>query len=223
MKTNEIAKNFLETIIRSYGISRKKMHALVDASFQDMLLSQTAPDLQEECVDCPKDHRGRVLMCVDRNLKIVTDFRQAVAAVAFFKEDDSELCDRKDLEGLNTYQKLVNIAFFAPIAKDKTWQEILKIKEKWQKEHYPMYHVSLISHVFCNIANLCLLDVFTHCWTRSAGDDGYPTYRQHRVCYPYGEYSYDDTVSNVYISLVMTEEDFLKINPDIVWDNYVVW
>ncbi len=223
MKQREIVKNFLKTIIRSYGFSRKKMHALVDASFQDMLLSQTAPDLQDEYVECPKDHMGRVLMCVDRNLKIVTDFRQAVAAVAFFKEDDSELCDRKDLEGLNTYQKLVNVAFFAPIAKDKTWQEILKIKEKWQKEHYPMYHVSLISHVFCNIANLCLLDVFTHCWTRSAKDDGYPCYRQYRVCYPYAEYSYDDAVSNVYVSLVMTEEDFLKINPDVVWENTVSW
>ena len=223
MKTNEIAKNFLKTIIRSYGFSRKKMHALVDASFQEMLLSQTTQDLQEECVDCPKDHMGQVLMCVDSNLKIVTDFRQAVAAVAFFKEDDSELYDRQDLEGLDTSQKLVNVAFFKPIAKDKTLQEILKIKENWQKEHYPMYHTSLISRTFCKIADTCLLDVFTHCWTRSADDDGYPCYRQYRVCYPYCEYNNEDTVPNVYVSLVMTEEDFLKINPNTVWDNYVVW
>lgn len=223
MKEKQISKEFLKTIIRSYGFSRRKMHALIDASFQEMLLSKNSEDVRDECVPCPKDHRGQVLMCVDSNLKVVTEFKQAVAAVVFFKEDDSELCDRKDLEGLDTYQKLVNIAFFEPIANNKTLMEQYDIKEQWRQKHYPMYHATLISRVFCNIADNCLLDVFTNCWTRNSEDDGYPTYRGYRVASPYNKFSYEEQVPNVYVSLVMTEEDFLKINPEIDWENYMSW
>lgn len=223
MKTNEIAKNFLETIIRSYGFSRKKMHALVDASFQEMLLSKNSEEIRDDCVTCPKDYMGQVLMCVDSNLQVVEDFRNAVAAVAFFKEDEADLCDREDFEGLDTSKKLVNVAFFEPIANNKTLVEQRDLKEQWQQKHYPMYHATLISRVFCNIADNCLLNVFTNCWTRSSEDDGYPTYRSYRVAAPYNKFSYEEPVPNVYVSLVMTEEDFLKINPEIDWENYMSW
>ena len=220
MKEREIVKELLKTLMRSYGLSCSSVHRLVDASAQEMALSCKPGDMSDEVVKCPTGNGGKVLLCVDKNLKVVTDFRKAVAAVALFKEKKADVYDPEDLKDLNTSKPLVNIAFFEPIAQNVTLDNHDQIKAKWRKKHYPNYNVTLISHNFSYIAKECSLNVFKCCWTRSASDDGYPQYRSYRISETcdYGE---NDNVPNVYVSLVMTEEDFLKINPDVEWRKYV--
>lgn len=51
--------------------------------------------------------------------------------------------------------------------------------------------------------------------------DGYPCYRLYRLAVSATGFDCEQKVPNSYVSLVMTEEDFLKINQDIDWDKYM--
>ena len=51
--------------------------------------------------------------------------------------------------------------------------------------------------------------------------DGYPCYRLYRLAVSATGFDCEQKVPNSYVFLVMTEEDFLKINQDIDWDKYM--
>ena len=58
---------------------------------------------------------------------------------------------------------------------------------------------------------------FNNCWTRSYDNDGYPIYRYYTILLEDGTMylaNGSHVAQNVYSSLVLTKEDFLKINPN---------
>lgn len=214
----KILKEFLKAIIKSYGLSNEQLKDWVDSAYYEMLIKAEQFDLPDEFVPCPKDAGGRKLLCVDEELRVVDDFRKAVAIVGFFKETD---IDQYASQEIDISKKLINIAFLKSIAKDASFAELNEIKEQWRQKNYPDYHATLISYNFQHIARYFRLELFDACWTRSFSDDGYPTYRGYRVSIPDNKgYTMKKVVPNLYVSVVMEKEDFLKINPDIVWDEY---
>ncbi len=216
----KIAKELFGTIIRSFALSRKQVMSLVDVIFFEMNVKGDFPEgFDDDNNVFPNNRRGK-LLCVDKNLKVVDDSRKAQAVVAFFQEED--IYGKENLEGLNVYGKLVNIAFLQPIAHNKLFREHSELVEQWNAEHYPEYHSTLISERFHKLAKKFCLDTFNDCWTRSYESEGYPTYRNYLVSASSKRYDvFETVVPNVYVSLVMTEDDFLKINPDINWENYI--
>ena len=59
---------------------------------------------------------------------------------------------------------------------------------------------------------------FDNCWTRNYDNDDWPFYRDYPVMLRDGAMFMGDSsevAQNVYVSLVLTKEEFLKINPNI--------
>lgn len=59
---------------------------------------------------------------------------------------------------------------------------------------------------------------FDNCWTRTYEDDGWPSYRYYPVLFKDGTSYLSDgsfVADNVYVSLVLTKEQFLEINPEV--------
>ena len=208
-------KELFKTTIEAYQLSRDQVLNLIDEIFQEK-------GNTEKFLRCPEVY-GNPLLCVDKNLRVTNNFIKAVAIVDFFKDD--KIINANELEGLNLQNKLVNIAFIEPIAKYKTLYEGFEEKRQWTAKNYPMYHSTLISYKFYLLLKKCNLNLstFKDCFTRNYEAGGYPNYRKYAV-----EISSEkgiicdcsDITQNVYVSLVMKEKDFLKINPEIVWDKY---
>ena len=158
------------------------------------------------------------LLYVNLDLKAETDFRKVVAVVADFQEEDitAEDC----LDGLDTRQKLINIAFFEPIGHNKSLSESIELQKQWRERNYPQYHATLISYVFCQNAKKYGTTCFDKCWTRSRYDEGYPEYRTHPIAAWPVEIDVKEKLPNVYVSLVMRREDFTRLNPDVTLENF---
>lgn len=160
------------------------------------------------------------LLFVNKDLKVETDPEKVIALVAFFEEQEDEVMDENDFGHLPLNQKLINIGFLYPIGYQRTLYESLELHRKWQKKNYPQYRSTLISVIFGRMAWRFDLEAFHECWTRSSDDEGYPGYRKHRkALWPYNV-SALARLPNVYASLVMKKEDFLKLNPGVVLEDY---
>lgn len=154
------------------------------------------------------------LLYVNQNLKVETDLSNAVAVVAFFKED--VITGAVWLDDLDLNRELINITFLKPIGHYQSLYESLKLQKKWQEHNYPQYHSTLVSKIFCKFIERYRLLYFDECWTRSRYNEGYPQYRTHPEAFGFYGVDAEDKLPNVYVSLVMTKEDFIKINSDIV-------
>ena len=152
------------------------------------------------------------MLYVNKDLKIVEDIKDAVGVVGYFRENG--FTGEHLLENLYAYKELVNIAFFEPIAKDKNFNESFNVVREWQKEHYPNHYATLISEWFYECSYNAGVDWFGPCWTRSRWDEGYPQYRSHSLAVGTNTTDEDEKLPNVYVSLVMSKERFLKLNPD---------
>lgn len=167
--------------------------------------------------------KKRKLLYVDKELKVVSDAAKGVAVVDLIKEQ--EFLGDGALGNIFLFNKLVNIAFLASIGQDKDLQESDLLRQKWAKENYPAYLSSLISSDFCFLARRLPLAAFDNCWTRSRQDEGYPCYRSHpvlckdRIIY---EEDYRQKMPNVYVSLVMPQEEFVALNPEVRLEDYYV-
>lgn len=159
------------------------------------------------------------LLYVNQNLQAEFDIQKSVAVVDFFKE--TEVADGDCLDGLNLDCKLVNIAFFEPIGHNLTLRESLKLQKQWQEERYPDYRSTLISSSFVQMAQRYGWECFCGCWTRSLWNEGYPQYRNHReAAWPH-DVGCSERLPNVYVSLVMDKQSFIKINPEVILDEYI--
>lgn len=161
------------------------------------------------------------LLYVNQNLQPESNVQKSVAVVGFFQETD--VANDHCLDGLNLNSKLINIAFFEPIGHNLPLHQSLELQKKWQAEHYPNYHSTLISSFFVRMAQRYGWKWFYGCWTRSLWNEGYPQYRDHReAAWPH-DVRRDEALPNVYVSLVMDKQSFMNINPELILDEYILY
>lgn len=162
-------------------------------------------------------HAKRYLL-VDKNLKVVSCFDEAVAVVALIHKDEpiaeSIFLDDKFFDSFHFNKPFINIAFLEPIGHDASIRESVLLIQNWAKTHYPQYHATLISCTFTFMANDFGLNAFHDCWWRELENDGYPQYRDHVTFDAFPQISTPDKLHNVYASLVMRAEEFEKLNPE---------
>lgn len=161
------------------------------------------------------------LLYVNQNLQMVSDAKKSVAVVGFFQEAD--VADEVCLDGLNLNCQLINIAFWEPIGHNLTLRESLELQKRWQEEHYPDYRSTLISNFFVQMGKRYKWKCFYGCWTRSLWNEGYPQYRNHReAAWPH-DVGWNETLPNVYVSLIMDRQSFININPEVILDEYILY
>ena len=152
---------------------------------------------------------------LDENLQPAKYKSDAVAIGYFFKDR----CENSIYKlGNERFKKIVEITFFNPIGHFATWYQSNKMQKAWGEEHYPQYHSFLPSDDICNLIRNFTDKKFDNCWTRSYEDDGWPQYRKYPVILKDGVMflgNDEREIQNVYVSLVLTKEEFLKINPNI--------
>ena len=117
----------------------------------------------------------------------------------------------------------VNLAFLEPIGHEATLRESVAMCQNWQKIHYPQYRATLISSFFASMAKACGLKPFYDCWLRELEDDGYPQYRSHSTYAASRFVEAYEKLPNVYASLVMSEDDFARLNPTVDRQRYNYW
>ena len=191
----EKVQQVFEKEIISLGLSKEQALDMVDKAFANI-----------------KSRRDKLLL-VNRELKVVPDMEQAAAVVMLVKEED--ITDKDDISDLKLSDYLVNIAFLEPIGHDASLDESLAMHKQWQSKNYPQYHSTLISLLFYRTAQRCGLTSFKDCWSRSMCNEGYPQYRAYTMPASPLDVECDKKLPNVYASLVMTKEEFEKINPDM--------
>jgi hypothetical protein len=149
---------------------------------------------------------------LNKNLQLAEYKCDAVAIAHYFKDKNSRnFYKMGDLR----FKKIIEISFFKPIEHNLNYRQSQEAVEKYQKTHYPQYHAFLPSETIYNLRPTN--KKFDSCWTRSYEDDGYPNYRYHPI-FLKDEDIYlgngDEIAQSVYFSLVLTKEEFLKINPN---------
>ena len=150
---------------------------------------------------------------LNKNLQIEQYKRDAVAIAYYFQDDYHSLYTLGD----KRFNKIVEITFFAPIGHGANIIQSNKLQKKWKDEHYPQYDSSLPSETICRQIHVKTYRKFDNCWTRSYDNDGYPQYRNYPVLLKDGSFYLgdgDEIATNVYFSLILTKEEFLKINPN---------
>lgn len=153
---------------------------------------------------------------LNKDLQIENYKRDAVAFAYFFKD---ECVDSLYALGNDRFKKIVEITFFEPIGYHATLNISHKLQKDWAKKNYPQYHSFLPSETICGLIRALTARKFDNCWTRSYDDDGYPMYRYYPVILKDGTMYLGNSstfAENVYASLVLTKEEFLKINPNAV-------
>lgn len=166
------------------------------------------------------EKRQENLLLVDRNLKIVPTLEHAAAMVALIQEDD--LTDEDSLIGFNLNHSLVNIAFFEPIGHHASLIDSIAMNREWRKIYYPQYHSTLISLFFYKMALKCGLDSFKDSWLRSRENERHSDFRSYPIAACPYDVAWDEKLPNVYVSLVMTRDDFMKLNPEVDFSKYCV-
>ena len=149
---------------------------------------------------------------LNKNLQIETYKSDAVAFAYYFKDKDHNSLYQL---GNNRFKKIVEITFFDPIDHFANLIKSNKLQKNWCQKHYPQYHSFLPSETICKLINAKTNKNFDNCWTRTSDNDGYPMCRNYPVMIKDGRFYLGDTfgiVKNVYVSLVLTKEEFLKIN-----------
>lgn len=190
-----------EKIITSHRLSKEQALVAVEKVFDD------------------KKALLKKLLWVNKDLKVVPNMDQAKAVVALVQKNAqiAESWFLKDVffDRFHFKKGFINIAFLEPIGHDATLRESILLTQEWLKTHYPQYHATLISCFFSVLAEKCGLDAFYDCWLREFESDGWPQYRNYptsacrRIVEGY------EKQPNVYASLVMTKEEFEKLNPDV--------
>lgn len=153
---------------------------------------------------------------LNENLQLAKYRCDAVAIAYYFKDECPDSLGQLS-DGYNRYKKVVEITFLKPIGHFATLHESIKIQMAWKNEHYPQYNSFLPSRDICKLIRRKVSEEFNNCWTRSYDNDGYPTYRYYTVLLEDGTMylaNGSHIAQNVYPSLVLTKEDFLKINPN---------
>ncbi len=153
------------------------------------------------------------LVYVNRDLKVVENPENAVGVALYLKEE--EITDASCLDGLDMSKALVNIALFEPIGHDLSLMDSLALQKLWCQKHYPLLRSTLISYAFYRLSEWYSTRWFGECWTRSRYNEGYPQYRTHPEAACLRCVDADEKLANVYISLVMSWEEFKRINPDV--------
>lgn len=139
-----------------------------------------------------------------------------IVAIAYYFKDDCN--DELYQLGQARFEKIVEIIFLDPIGHRCNRYESFNLKKIWGKKNYPQYHSVLPSENICRLIRKETNQKIDNCWTRSYDYDGGPQFRKHGIIFKDGDgyLSYEDYVAdNVFVSLVLTKEEFLKINPDI--------
>ncbi len=152
---------------------------------------------------------------LNRDLQIEENCENAVAMAHFFQDE----CHSSLYElGEHRFKKIVEITFLEPIDHNASLRESDKLQKAWKEKHYPQYHSFLPSKKLCNLINARSKRKIDNCWTRSYGDDDYPAYRYFPIAMQDGNVFFDYSLSkakNVFVSLVLTKEEFLAINPNV--------
>ena len=152
---------------------------------------------------------------LNKELQLAKSKSDMIAIACYHKDDDQDSLYQLSKTRLG---KIVEIMFLDAIGHKANWSESNKLTKEWAKEYYPQYQSFLPSKQICYLAKRKTDRTIDNCWTRTHGNDGYPQYRyspiiiEDGICYLCQSTSIAD---NVFISLVMTKEEFLKINPDI--------
>jgi hypothetical protein len=152
---------------------------------------------------------------LNKDLQIEKCKREAVAIAYFFKD---KCVDSLYELGPKRFEKNVEITFFEPIGHDANLKASVKLQSNWQKENYPSYQSFLPSEDMCKLIMATTHRKFDNCWTRTYEDDGWPSYRYFPVLIKDGTSYLSDcsfVADNVYVSLVLTKEQFLEINPEV--------
>lgn len=199
-------RNFEQALMQQisfFGMSKAQVLTIVDNVFTS--------------IEKRKKRQDNLLL-VNQNLQVVQEIEKAAAMVGFIQEDD--LTDEDSLMGLNLNDRLVNIAFFEPIGHNASLIDSLAMNREWRKAHYPKYHSTLISLFFYKIALKCGFDSFKDSWLRSRENERHSDFRSYPIAACPYDVPWDEKLPNVYVSLVMTREDFLKLNPNVDFTKY---
>ena len=199
----KIFEKRLRQLVTFFKLSKEQVLAIVESVFMNI----------DKC-----KNRQENLLLVDRNLKIVQTQEHAAAVVALLQEDD--ITDEDSLLGFNLYHRLVNIAFFEPIGHNASLIDSIAMNHKWRKTYYPQYHSTLISLFFYKMALKCGLDSFKDSWLRSRENERYSDFRSYPIAACPYDVAWDEKLPNVYVSLVMTIDDFIKLNPKVDFSKY---
>ena len=152
---------------------------------------------------------------LNKDLQIETQERDIVAIAYYFKD---KCHDSLYGFGKNKFKKNVEITFLNPIGHFASLLKSEDIQKAWKEKNYPKYYSTLPSETMCRLIRRQVRREFDNCWTRSYDDDGWPCYRNHPIFLHEGTMFLadgSDVAQNVYVSLVLTKEEFMEINPDI--------
>lgn len=152
---------------------------------------------------------------LNKDLQPVKYKSDAVAIAHYFKDETSRILYKL---GDNRFKKIIEITFFEPIGYNLNQPQSYDAIKKWQEKNYPNYQAFLPSEKICSLIRLKTNKKFDNCWTRSSGNDGPPRHRYYPIVLEDGTFylgNWEEKAENTYPSLVLTKEEFLKINPDI--------
>ena len=152
---------------------------------------------------------------LNKDLQPVKYKSDAVAIAHYFKDKcPNSLHSMED----NRFKKIVEITFFEPIGHNLNLPQSKDAIKKWQETLYPKYRSFLPSETICCIINQKTIKHFDNCWTRSYGNDGPPRHRYYPIILEDGNFylgDWEEKAENTYASLILTNDEFLEINPDI--------
>ena len=159
---------------------------------------------------------ARKYFFIDKDLK-VSCLNDAVAVAALIHKNEpiaeSIFLDDEFFDRFHFNKPFINIAFLEPIGHDAGVRESVRLIQDWGKKNYPQYHATLISCAFTSMADDFGFDAFHDCWLRELENEGYPQYREHVTFDHFPQTSTPEKLPNVYASLVMSVDEFEKLNP----------
>ena len=113
--------------------------------------------------------------------------------------------------------------FLTSVASHATSSDAWKQKGLWKSRYFPENHVCLASAEICHLANMgeeC--PVITNCHTGTSIDDWHGRIDNWYAIDANGQKVVDrgGQLENVYVSVWLSKEKFLAINPRLSFENY---
>lgn len=137
-----------------------------------------------------------------------------------------ELEPSKQAAIVNKHNEFVEIAFVKPIAHDEDIDGSYLKKGKWHQHNYPYTgSAKLPSAEICILANHCSpKPIFSNCWTSSFVCNKQGQIEEWYMVDQLGNINLENCgfiAKNVFASIIISTEEFIKINPKVNFDEYL--
>ena len=150
--------------------------------------------------------RGKPKLYVDANLRVVPDLFARKAIV-------------------NMVNGCIEVTFLKPIAYHKNLSDAWKARGEWQRMYFKHYSANLPRAESCLFANIGEKDLlFKSCYTSSDHTDYHGRRDYWYMIDECGQKvaSKGEILENVYVSVLLKQEEFFSINPNVDLSRYSI-